>query len=195
MGPTQLPLVEVYLRWTFLPSMSPAPMVISLNGLPSSLGWTCCWGSWPFPFSGVLEVDLLFPCPPFCVVLPWSAFSFPCGLLIPKLDDFKMAVSESILLFKSAVPSSLHSSTFAPLNLAETLFLPHGWQITNLHMLSLLVYRENAWNCISADAYQRITSLSIACCHNYKGTCSFLYLCFRWLVNCWTFSIFSCHNR
>ena len=53
----------------------------------------------PFPFIGVVVVDLLFLCPPFCIVFSHSYFSFPSGLPIPRVEDFGIAVRESILFF------------------------------------------------------------------------------------------------
>ena len=50
LGPTPLPPIEVSLRWTLSPSMSPKPTVITLNRLSILFGWTCCWSPQSFSF-------------------------------------------------------------------------------------------------------------------------------------------------
>ena len=51
---------------------------------------------------------------------------FPLRFTVPKLDDFRIAVNESISLFNLVVPSSLCSSTFVFITLTEILLSVHS---------------------------------------------------------------------
>ena len=91
-------------------------------------------------------MDLLFPCPTFCVVFPWPVFSFPCSLLVPKFDDLEDGISDSILLFNPVAPYSLCSLKFTPLTLAETFpsTVPASWVADNksLYVISSCFLRK-----------------------------------------------------